>query len=30
MFEGAHAEEFDAAFANESIGFRLVRRAVSR
>jgi formylglycine-generating enzyme required for sulfatase activity len=29
MFEAAHAEEFDAAFANESIGFRLVRRAAS-
>ena len=27
MFEPSHAELFDATFANESIGFRLVRRA---
>ena len=29
MFEPSHAELFDPTFANESIGFRLVRRAAS-
>ena len=27
MFEASHAELFDPSFANESIGFRLVRRS---